>query len=134
MFTEKYGELCRGIDCTNIKSCNECNIGKKLNLCAKYEDIQDQCGYDIGEAVHNLSAEILRLKDELQTYKDTGLTPDAIHNLEDITRTQSNSIIKMGWQGEELEEKCNYWELEAKKWCDQLGEIRILATQELCDK
>jgi len=37
MFTETYGELCKGIDYRNIKSCNECNIGKKLNLCSEYE-------------------------------------------------------------------------------------------------
>jgi hypothetical protein len=37
-FTEKYGEICRGIDCTKIKSCKECKIAEKLNLCVAYED------------------------------------------------------------------------------------------------
>ena len=31
-------------------------------------------------------------------------------------------------------EERDYWELEAKRHCAQMGEIRILAGQELCDE
>ena len=134
-----------------------------------YENVQDQCGYDIGEAVHGLSGEILRLKDELKAYQDTGLTPQNIICREDdikllqgqnkefreeILKLREELAKKTQWTDlyfgqlrnanerikrdedteKELQQKCDYWELEAKKWCDQLGEIRILATQELCDK
>lgn len=33
-----------------------------------------------------------------------------------------------------IREERDYWEREAKKWCDKLGEIRILAGQVLCDE
>ena len=113
-FIEKYGEICRGIDCRNIKTCQECKIGKKLNLCAKYED--------------------------------TGLTPEEIKTLKkqlDISRVEVQGLSKKlaEWQksdadkerytielysrARKAEEKADYWEREAKKWCAKLGEIRL---------
>src|SRR5690606_23471530 len=57
--------------------------------------------------------------DKLAAYEDTELEPFQIEQLKDNELT-----IK------ELKQERDFWEREAKKYCSQLGEIRILAEQQ----
>lgn len=86
--------------------------------------------------------------DKLKRYEDTGLTPEEIKTLKeqlDISRAEVQRLSKKlaEWQksdadkerytielynrARKAEEKADYWEREAKKWCAKLGEIRIMA-------
>ena len=63
----------------------------------------------------------------LSAYEDTGRMPDKIilreydiELLQKQNKTYREEIYK-------LRSERDYWEHEAKKWCDKLGEIRILA-------
>jgi len=84
--------------------------------------------------------------DKLKRYEDTGLTPEEIKTLKeqlDISRAEVQGLSKKlaEWQksdadkerytielynrAKKAEEKADYWECEAKKWCSKLGEIRL---------
>jgi hypothetical protein len=71
---------------------------------------------------------------KLAEYENTGLTPEAVINLNNITRTQSNSIIKMGLRIEELDTDRDYWKAEAIKATAELGEMKIAEEQGLLIK
>ena len=60
------------------------------------------------KTINNAEKDINKLKDiilRLAEYEDTGLTPKEI---------------------KELKADRDYWKAEAKKWCNKLGEIRML--------
>lgn len=75
--------------------------------------------------------------DKLAEYENTEFTPKAVENLDDTVRVQSNSIIRLGEQLEDIrdvQKKCDYWELEAKKWAAKLADLRYRLQQEICSK
>lgn len=74
------------------------------------------------------------VRERLAEYEDTGLTPEAVINLNNITRTQSNSIIKMGLRIEELDTDRDYWKAEAIKATAELREVKIAEEQGLLIK
>lgn len=78
----------------------------------KYRDIQDQCGYDIGTAVHELSGEILRLKDE----------NIILHN--QLMETEKELL--------RIRDECDSWKSEAIKHCADAGEQKIKLQQVKC--
>ena len=52
-------------------------------------------------------------------------------SMEDTLERQCDNALKIV---NKLEKDCDYWKREAIKSKAQLGEIRILVEQELCDK
>lgn len=91
----------------------------------------------------------------LAEYEDTGLTPqniicreDDIKLLQRQNKEFREEILRLRAENAKLydqlmetekslldiQEERDYWEREAKKYCAEIGEIRILAEQELCDK
>jgi hypothetical protein len=112
----------------------------KTVLCNYNEDeCNDSCKYGLciwnEKALHKLKA-----------YEDTGLTPEEIKTLKeqlDISRAEVQGLskklaecqksdadkerytIELYSRARKAEEKADYWEREAKKWCAKLGEIRL---------
>lgn len=74
------------------------------------------------------NASICYAIDKLAEYEDTGLTPEEIQI--DIR------IFKELWEEKikEVTKQRDFWECEAKKYCSQLGEIRIKFGLERCSK
>ena len=54
------------------------------------------------------------------------LTPDEITRLHNLIEQQGQELIRRDELIRKLDEKCNYWEREAKKAVAKLGEIQIL--------
>ena len=90
--------------------------------------------------------------DKLAEYEDTELTPQEIITLNDFSQSQLAKLLeencKLKQQRQlditelqdlsfaliDMHDDKDFWEREAKKYCAEVGEIRILAEQELCDK
>jgi hypothetical protein len=69
------------------------------------------------------------LKDllELMQYRKTGLTPQEINELKSYGECGDSIIGSCNMNGviKQLQRECDYWESEAKKWCDQSFEYRL---------
>lgn len=67
---------------------------------------------------------------KLAEYENTDRTPEQIKILiddfESLNRQQGELIREIN----KIREERDFWEREAKKYCSQLGEIRILAEQQ----
>jgi len=57
---------------------------------------------------------------KLAEYEETGRTPDEITNLCD----SHSNLLKYVIKKTEIKRERDYWEREAKKWCNQLGSLR----------
>jgi hypothetical protein len=79
-------------------------------------DIYDLANNYTEDWAHDLLEKIIL---KLASYEDTGLTPEQILEISDSYGEQINTA-------NEFLRQCNHWEREAKKYCSQLGEIRIL--------
>ena len=90
----------------------------------------------------------------LAEYEDTGLTPEEIRDLEKELGIVQNKLCQYLAENKQLKEqrmndiaelqdlsfvlideheKCNYWELEAKKYCSALGEQKIKLQKLKCE-
>lgn len=69
----------------------------------------------------------------LAAYEDTGLTPEEITKLHTLIEQQGKELNRRDQLIRELDEKCDYWELEAKKYCAVLGEQKIKIQQLECE-
>ncbi len=61
---------------------------------------------------------------KLSKYEDTGLSPEEVEQLKLSDESKEDCTIEQHNRIKELESSCDYWEREAKKWCDQLASIR----------
>jgi DNA-binding transcriptional MerR regulator len=109
------------------------------------ERLTEHSKEDFDNIIYSGNDEIAIVK-KLAKYEDTGLTPEEIKTLKeqlDISRAEVQRLskklaecqksdadkerytIELYSRARKAEEKADYWEREAKKWCAKLGEIRI---------
>lgn len=67
---------------------------------------------------------LTKLLDRLADYEDTGLTPEEIKSYIEAFKRLSHISVDKDRKIDKLTVERDYWEREAKKWCDKLFEIR----------
>lgn len=76
---------------------------------------------DYADKVIKYEKIIKDLREELKLYKD-------------VCKKQVHISVNKDLEITRLTKLCGSWEREAKRYCSEIGEIRILAEQELCKK
>lgn len=63
---------------------------------------------------------------ELQTYRDTGLTPEEIRTLKEYLDMSRSEVQGLSRKLVDMRDDRDYWKAEALKHCAKLGEIKLL--------
>lgn len=117
----------------HMDTTSEDTLTEILDTLAEYEDtgltpedIEDFKNVLDVEGDGSSGESILRDLIELMYYRKTGLTPDEIQlDIRVFTNMWQEKI-------DAVKQERDYWEREAKKWADKLGDIKILAADSLC--
>ena len=99
------------------------------------ERLTEHSKSDFENIIYSGNDEIAIVK-RLAAYEDTGLMPEEIKELKsqsEVLTDTVNMLSPLMMENSKLKDKCDYWELEAKKYCTTLGEQKIKTQQLECE-
>lgn len=71
-------------------------------------------------------ASVGNLIDQMREYEKIGLSPEEVEQLKLSDESKEDCTIEQHNRIKELKSSCDYWEREAKKWCEQLAKVRVV--------